>query len=169
MIPTPAFFQHYYNYVIWADLRQLAVVGELPEVEITRDRGFSFGSILRVLQHELSAQSVWIDRFMGVTPVWLMDSPELASISAIASWWATVHLRGQNYMKSLTSDRLAETLNYKNNAGQPLAIQLWQAVFHMCQHGIYHRGQVNSMIKAAGAKPVPVDFQVYALETGATS
>jgi uncharacterized damage-inducible protein DinB len=169
MIPSPEFFQYYYNYVIWVDQRQLAVAKELPAEEITKDRGFSFGSILRVMQHELSAQSVWIDRFMSVTPVWLMDSPELSRVAAIASWWGNVHLRGQNYMKSLTKDRLAEVLHYKNNAGEPKAVQLWQAVFHMCQHATYHAGQLNSMIKAAGGRPAAVDFQLYALEMGASS
>ena len=169
MIPSPEFFQYYYNYVLWVDRRQLATVKDLPSDEIVKDRGFSFGSILRVLQHELSAQSVWLDRFMNVTPVWLMDSPELSTVSSIGSWWGNVHLRGQNYMKSLTPERLAETLNYKNNAGEPKAVLLWQAVFHMCQHATYHAGQLNSMIRAAGGKPMVVDFQMYALETGATS
>jgi uncharacterized damage-inducible protein DinB len=166
MIPTPEFFRHYFEYVVWADRRQLDLVRELPEEEHCRERGFSFGSIHKVLTHELAAQSVWLDRFEGVPPVWLMDDPRFGALSAVEQHWATVHERGRKYFAALTSDRLAANLTYTNLRGDRFTLPLWELMFHMCQHSYYHRSQLNSMIKQAGGTPKSVDYSIWAAERG---
>jgi uncharacterized damage-inducible protein DinB len=164
MIPSPQFYQHYFDYVIWADQRQLELVRQLPEAEYAKDRGFSFGSIHKILTHELSAQSVWLDRFEGVEPVWLEQRPGLENLAAVDDVWPRIHERGRKFMATLTPQKLASNLNYSNMRGEKFSLPLWELIFHMCQHSYYHRSQLNSMIKLAGGKPKSVDFSTWVAE-----
>ena len=167
MIPAPEFYRHYFEYVIWADRRQLDLVRPLPEAEYFKDRGFSFGSIHKVLIHEPAAQSVWLDRFEGVSPVWLMDDPRFGTLSAVEQHWSTVHERARRYFAALTPERLASNLSYTSLlSGDKFTLHLWELVFHMCQHSYYHRSQLNSMIKLAGGTPKSVDYSIWAAERG---
>lgn len=166
MIPTPEFYRHYFEYVIWADLQQLDPVRELPAKERFKDRGFSFGSIHNVLLHELAAQSVWLDRFEAAPPVWLMDDPQLSTLAAVDERWSAVHQRGRRYVDALTPQRLAADLTYTSLRGGTFTLPLWEAVFHMCQHSYYHRSQLNSMIQLAGGAPRSVDYSIWAVWRG---
>jgi uncharacterized damage-inducible protein DinB len=166
MIPSPEFFQSYFGYVIWADQRQLGIVRALPEAEWYKDRGFSFGTMHKILVHEIAAQSVWLDRFEGREPVWLMDDPKLATLEGVIEHWPGLHERGARYMNTLTPERLAANLHYTLRSGDKFSLPLWQPLFHMCQHSYYHRSQLNSMIRQAGGKPRSVDYSTWVSEMG---
>lgn len=166
MIPQPEFFRHYFEYVMWADNRQFAAVQSLPEAEVYRERGFSFGSIQKTLLHELAAQSVWLDRFEGVPPAWLMNDESLQALPELARRWPAVHARGRKFMAGLTTAGLEGPLTYTNVFGETMTVPRWEAIFHMCQHALHHRGQINSMITLAGGKPVAVDYSRWIVERG---
>jgi uncharacterized damage-inducible protein DinB len=86
MIPPPDYFIHLYEYVKWADLRQLESTRPLSDDEYFKDRGWSFGNIHKVQLHELSAQSVWLDRFVGNKPIWVSEAgASVYSASAFAA------------------------------------------------------------------------------------
>ena len=37
---------------------------------------------------------------------------------------------------------------------------LWQAMFHLVNHGTYHRGQVTTLLRQLGAEAAALDFLV---------
>ena len=158
MYPSPDFLKQYFEYVIWADRLHLQVVSALPEEEVTRPRGFSFGSILKLLQHELAAQKVWLDRFQSVPSVWFADSPEIDTLAKLAEVWGQLHQRGQSFFDSLTPEILSATFTYTSTEGPSYTQVTGDMVFHMCQHSYYHRSQLNSMIELAGGQPVSTDY-----------
>jgi uncharacterized damage-inducible protein DinB len=166
MIPSPEFFQNYFQYVIWGDQRQLELVRALPEAEVYKERGYSFGTIQKILAHEVAAQSVWLDRFEGSEPKWIMDDPKLAKLEGVIEMWPTLHQRGMKYLATLTPQKLAANLDYTLRSGDKFSLPLWQPLFHMCQHSYYHRSQLNSMIKQAGGKPKSVDYSTWVVERG---
>jgi uncharacterized damage-inducible protein DinB len=166
MIPSPEFFQQYIQYVIWGDNRQLELVRALPVAEWYKDRGFSCGTMHKVLVHEVAAQSIWLDRFEGRDPVWLMDDPKLAKLEGVIEHWPALHERGVRYMSTLTTDKLAANLNVTLRSGDKWTMPLWELVFHMCQHSYYHRSQLSSMIKQAGGTPKSVDYTTWVIARG---
>ena len=157
MIPPPAFFQYWFEHVVWADNRQLDAVRALPAVEHGKQRGFSFGTIVNVLAHQLATESIWLDRFEQTEPIWLADGLGLGSVAEIEQTWPKVHQRGREFIASLTPQTLAEKIAVSDLPNLK-SVALWKIVFHMCQHATYHRGQLNSMIKQAGGTSVAVDF-----------
>src|SRR5205823_12203413 len=117
MIPTPEYFIHLYDYVKWADLRQLETTRPLSDEEYFKDRGFSFGNIHKVMLHELAAQNVWLNRFQGETAVWLFDDPRFGARNMIEPEWRAIHDRFTRFLTAQTPESLAATITYRNLRG----------------------------------------------------
>ena len=166
MIPPPEYFSHLYEYVKWADLRQLESAKPLSDEEYFKDRGWSFGNVHKVQLHELSAQSVWLDRFLGNKTIWLFDDPRMAKREAIEPEWRAIHDRFTKFLSAQTPQSLAKDVAYTNLRGEPFAVPLWKLLVHACNHATHHRGQLNSMIKLAGGKPVSTDYAMYVMTAG---
>lgn len=161
MNPTPEFLKQYFEYVVWADLTQLKVVGQLPAAEVIAERGFSFGSILKVMQHEIAAQTIWLDRFTGAEPSWISESPEIDTFEKVNEHWPQLHQRGRDYFAQLTPEILNATLTFTTTTGESYSLVTGDMVFHMCQHSYYHRSQLSSMIKLAGGHTVSTDYSAW--------
>jgi uncharacterized damage-inducible protein DinB len=164
MIPPPEYFAHLADYVKWADLRQLESTKPLSDEEYFKDRGWSFGNIHKIQLHELSAQSVWLDRFVGNTPIWLFDDPRMTKRDAIEPEWQAIHDRLGTFLASQSPATLAADIAYSNLRGDPFSVPLWKLLVHVCNHSTHHRGQLNSMIKLAGGKPVSADYAMYVMQ-----
>lgn len=161
MIPAPEYFSHLYTYVKWADLRQLDAAMAVSEEEYFKQRGWSFGNVHRIMLHEISAQSGWLDRFVGRPTVWLMSDPQYASRDSIGPLWKLTHAKVTDFMASLTPALLAANITYTTLKGDTFTVPQWQLLVHVCNHAMQHRGQVNSMIQLAGGKPPTVDYAYY--------
>jgi uncharacterized damage-inducible protein DinB len=169
MIPPPDYFTHMHEYVKWADLRQYETTKPLSDEEYFKDRGWSFGSIHKVMLHELAAQSVWLDRFLGQKQVWLFDEPRMANRGTIEPEWLKIHGRFSRFLAAQTAQSLAGIATYSNLRGDSFSVPLWKLLVHVCNHACHHRGQLNSMIKLAGGKPVLTDYALYATQPPAAA
>jgi uncharacterized damage-inducible protein DinB len=165
MIPPPEYFSHLYEYVKWADLRQYETTKPLSDEEYFKDRGWSFGSIHKVMLHELAAQAGWRDRFVGQQVVWLADEPRMAPRESLEPVWNTVHERFTSFLQDQTPQSLTRDVKIKNMKGEEYAIPQWKLLVHVCNHAATHRGQLNSMIKLAGGTPAATDYTKYVLES----
>ena len=58
---------------------------------------------------------------------------------------------------------LSRIVQYKNTRGEIYNVPLGDLMLHVVDHGSYHRGQINTMIKHASGTPAAVAFHTYAL------
>ena len=61
-------------------------------------------------------------------------------------------------VNGLTGDALERGITYKNSAGEQYTSTLEDILTHVFMHGSYHRGQIASLIRAAGDTPAPTDY-----------
>lgn len=161
MIPPPEYYSPFFEYVKWADFRQFDAAKMLTEEEYFKDRGWSFGTIHNLLLHKLAAQSVWLNRFQAEPTVWLMEEPRMKGRETIEPEWRGIHDRFAKFLAKQTPESLAAVISYKNNRGDPFSVPLWRLLSHVTNHSTHHRGQLNSMLKLAGAKPPVTDYSYY--------
>jgi uncharacterized damage-inducible protein DinB len=109
----------------------------------------------------LSAQSIWLDRIVGRTPVWLADDSRMKERAAIEPEWRAVHERFSAFLDRQTERSLASDIRHTNMRGQTFALPLWNLLTHVCNHATHHRGQLNSMIKLSGGEPSEVDYSIF--------
>lgn len=110
----------------------------------------------RLLAHVLAAEALWQARIDGAPaplPVW----PELTLAQCEAllpglrtGWVALLDRAGEA--------ALARVVTYVNSKGEPWESRVRDIVTHVVLHGHYHRGQIASLVRAAGFEPAYTDF-----------
>jgi uncharacterized damage-inducible protein DinB len=64
-------------------------------------------------------------------------------------------------LDSITDEDLLRELPYRSMKGDPFETRLDLQMVHVANHSTYHRGQLTTMIRQAGAVPPATDLIVY--------
>jgi uncharacterized damage-inducible protein DinB len=147
-----------YDYNSWANRRAVEACAALAPEQFTRDLGSSFRSVCDTLVHILGAEWVWLERWHGRSPSGLPGAAELSTLAAVAERMEALDRDLQTYVVGLTPQDLAKIIEYKTFAGAPSAERHWQMLQHLVNHGSYHRGQITTMLRQLGAKPLATDL-----------
>jgi uncharacterized damage-inducible protein DinB len=149
------------DYSRWASERSLDAARVLTADELARDLGNSYGGVAGTLEHIFQADRVWLSRVEGSPRLTLCDPGETWTLESLAAEWADVASRWRAWAE--TTDDFEANLQYKNLAGQDHGLPLWQLVLHLVNHATYHRGQITTMLRQLGHKPVATDLHVFYL------
>jgi uncharacterized damage-inducible protein DinB len=147
-----------FEYDRWANARMLGVAEGLTQEAFLKDLGSSFGSIRNTLSHIISAEWAWLERWNGTSPKHMLDPAGFPDVAALRARWAQVEQDQQAFLRALTQERLEADVDYFNLQGEAATLPLWQLMLHMINHSSYHRGQVTTMLRQVGAKPVSTDL-----------
>jgi uncharacterized damage-inducible protein DinB len=149
-----------YDFDQWATLKTLESVASLKPEEYSRDLNTSFGSIHGTMVHILSADRVWLSRWRGMSSS-PMKAEDVPTIEVLKKQWDSHSLELNNFLRTLREDQLSAPLSYtdfKNNVNAQILAQQMQ---HKVNHSTYHRGQIASMLRQLGAKPINTDLITY--------
>jgi len=153
-----------YDYNAWANGRTLGTAEALTPEQFLKDLGNSFPSVRDTLVHIVAAEWVWLRRWQGESPTALIPGSDFPTLGSVKDRFATIERERQALLGSLTEERLAQPFAYKDLAGNPYRLPLVQSMQHLVNHGSYHRGQITTMLRQLGARPVSTDMSRYYLE-----
>ena len=159
MIPLN-FLQELFDYNYWARDQQLAACASVTQEQFLRPLASSYSSLRDTLAHLVGAEWVWLERWRGRFPRAMPAAEEFRSPGAIAERWRTVEKEMREYLAGLTDEALSRSFTYVNLKGENWTYALWRTLFHLVNHQGYHRGQVTTLLRQLGGRPVPVDFLV---------
>lgn len=135
------------DHLRWADVRVL---------DGLRAAGGTDPRAVALFAHVLGAEQVWISRVLG-RPSSLAVWPTLTldECQAIADRNAADlrHIVGERDAAALSAE-----VAYVNSAGTSFRSTVEDIVLHVALHGMYHRGQVALLVRAAGGEPSPTDY-----------
>jgi uncharacterized damage-inducible protein DinB len=160
-------FRLLYDYNAWADHRTLEACAELSEEQFTRDLGSSFRSVRDTLVHIMQVEWLWLERWHGRSPTSFAANGEYSNVASVRSRWLEIERDLLDYVASLTSEEVQRVVRHQTTAGVPQAQPLWQMLQHLVNHGTYHRGQVATMLRQLGAKPLATDLIYFYRERAA--
>jgi uncharacterized damage-inducible protein DinB len=156
-----------FQYNQWADRRTLDACASLTNEQFTRNLGSSFGSVRDTLAHLYGAEWVWNERFQGRAPSGLPGSsayPDLASVRAKLEEMDRYYL---DFVSKLTQQDLDRVIRYKSLTGEEFSNPMWQSLHQLSNHATYHRGQVVTLLRQLGVKPVSTDLILFYREQAA--
>jgi uncharacterized damage-inducible protein DinB len=156
-----------YDYNAWANGRTLGAVDPLTPEQFLKDLGNSFPSVRETLVHIAGAEWAWLRRWQGESPTALIPVVDFPTLASVKDRFAAIQRERQTFLASLTEERLAQPFDYKDLAGNAYRLPLVQSMQHVVNHGTYHRGQVTTMLRQLGARPVPTDMSRYYLDKAA--
>jgi uncharacterized damage-inducible protein DinB len=155
---TPELLKALFQYNLWADRRTLDACAALTNEQFTRDLGSSFGSVRDTLVHLYGAEWAWNERFQGRSPSVFPPASAYPDLASVRAKLEDMDRHYVEYVAKLTPQDLERVLQYKSFAGGEFANPLWQSLHHLTNHSTYHHGQIATLLRQLGAKPVSTDM-----------
>ena len=158
-----------YEFNSWADRRTLESCAALTLEQFTQDMKSSFRSVRDTLVHILGAEWLWLERWHGRMPAALPWAPNYPDHAAVAARWTEIERDMRQFVAVLSQSDLDREQQVRTTAGGLYTQPLWQMMQHVVNHGSYHRGQVATMLRQLGAKPVAEDLILFYRERNAAA
>jgi uncharacterized damage-inducible protein DinB len=150
-----------YRYNHWANDRVLEAVSNLTHEEFAKNLGSSHPSVRDTLVHIVWAEWIWLQRWKGSSPQIVFQGANFSDQDALRARWLELDVEQRAFIETLTTDRLLSLVQYINLQGQTWRYPLWRQMYHVVNHSSYHRGQLTTMLRQLGARPVSTDFLVF--------
>jgi uncharacterized damage-inducible protein DinB len=166
---TPELLRFLFNFNAWADRRILDACGSLNNEQFTRSLGSSFSSVRDTVVHLYGAEWVWNERFEGRSPTALVAGGGFPDLAAIRPKLEEMDQYYINYVSKITQPELDRVIHYRSFAGDDFSNPLWQSLHQLTNHASYHRGQIVTMLRQLGVKPVSTDLIMYYRELNAAA
>ncbi len=141
------------DYHYWARDRILDAVSQISTEEFTTPRGSSFSSIRDTLAHTYVAEWAWYSRWQGTSPTEFPELAQFADVPSLTTVWTELEQQVRGFVEPLTDADMTRVIAYRLFSGTSAASPIWQMVQHVVNHATYHRGQVTTMLRQAGAQP----------------
>jgi uncharacterized damage-inducible protein DinB len=158
---TLADIQTLFEFNYWAKARLMSVVELLSEEQFTKDLGSSHRSIHRTLVHIVGVEHIWFSRWTGQTVSKLVDPMDYPTFPAIQQEWDEVERGISGFVSALMDQKLSAVLTYKTTEGRQFSSVLWQTMLRVVNHSTYHRGQIVTMLRQLGIKPIGTDLIMF--------
>ena len=171
-----------FAYNLWANQRMFSALEKLSDEQFTSTMQSSFPSIRESVLHMLAAEWIWLKRWKGSSPratVFdqgtgaMMNSalnnggvdPEgLSTLSDLRSFADSIEHERREFLRGLNEDRLCGRVEYTDMSGKAFSMPLAPLMQHVVNHGTYHRGQVTTLLRQAGAETVSLDMVYFFYE-----
>jgi uncharacterized damage-inducible protein DinB len=158
--------QELYRYNRWANDRVFECVSSLAQDQFTQDPASSYPSVRDTLTHIGWAEWIWLRRWKGTSPQVVFDARDFTDVSALRVRWLDMEIEQQAFIEAMTTEGLVHLVQYVNLHGQTWRYPLWRQMYHVVNHSSYHRGQLTTMLRQLGARPMTTDFLVFHDELG---
>ena len=150
-----------YDFNFWATNRLLTVLDGLTKEQYSNDMRSSHGGIQGTLGHILASHEMWLSRWKGNAMTTTIDNNGGPPIAVAKQFWATMQRSLSEFLNTLTDEDLAKHISYTNTRGESYSNPLWQMMLQVVNHATYHRGQIVTMLRQQGVKPVNTDIIFY--------
>lgn len=140
--------QTMYEHVNWANQRILETLQSIEDEN---------KEAIRLFSHLLFSEKVWITRLRGLDssglPIWSEVDIEFCAKLVMQNKESLT-----TFFADLATTNLEQLISYTNSKGTEFKNSVRDILTHVALHGQYHRGQINSRLRADGIEPVPIDF-----------
>ena len=147
-------FKLLFAYSDWATERLLDKAGELDNAP---------PQLLETLAHICEAQTAWRMMLTRGNFNARLQPGDYANLAALRGLWEGEKAAFNAYVEDLTDADLKRDFHYVGDAG-PRSRQLWQALWHVVNHGTQHRAECAMMLSALGQSPGDLDLMQYLIE-----
>jgi len=153
--------QRLYDYNRWANERVLESLQPIGQDVFTRNKQASHGSIRGIIAHIAGAEWIWLERWKGSSPVGLLPESEFETVEMAAQRLRKIDVDLQQFTTGLTQADLDGSRDYRTTEGKAYSNVLSEMLFHLANHSSYHRGQITTLLRQAGAAPQSTDFILF--------
>jgi uncharacterized damage-inducible protein DinB len=149
------------RYNSWANEKIAGLLSTVEPAIVYKENKSSFASIAKTLLHMSGAELIWLKRMQGVS---LTEFPGLFfdHLPDLLTHFTTSSANLANFIGEQKEGFLSSRHEYRNLKGEPFSDVAEHMLYHVVNHGTYHRGQIICMLRDAGiTKLVSTDLINY--------
>jgi uncharacterized damage-inducible protein DinB len=138
-------------YNLWANERIGHLLMAQNDAQLNLEQKNSFTSINKTLYHIWDAEVIWLTRLRGGT---VSDWPSKKFSGSKAEMLHGFIKNSTELLTFITEKGAAfqqQTIVYKSMKGDAYESTVEEILFHVVNHGTYHRGQIITLLHGAGA------------------
>jgi uncharacterized damage-inducible protein DinB len=156
------------QYRRWFEYEKDSYRKVLDSFETVPERGRgseAFQKALNILGHVVAARRTWLHRFDSSNPGPASLFPTDVTRDQILSELEITERLWSVYLQRLNDDELQRTFEYKSYDGNWFRNVVADVLTQLYGHSLYHRGQIASLVRAAGGEPAITDFIFWCRES----
>jgi uncharacterized damage-inducible protein DinB len=162
MLPTLVEqYRRWFEYEKDSHRKVLAAIETVPAENRESE---AFLKAMRLFGHIVAARRMWLFRFGALTtrpdslfPSEITRDQLVAEIEIMENGWS-------HYLEQLDETELGRIFEYRSIDGGWYCNAVVDILTQLHGHSLYHRGQIASLIRAAGGEPVETDFVFWSRE-----
>ena len=154
----------YARYNVWANKLILDTILKQSNNAVDKEMVSSFRSIRATVYHTWSAEHIWLQRLQLVEhPVWAEGSFSGTFDEAVTAWTHASANLVEFVSKQYYDLAFEHVLQFYDRQKVSHKMPVYQVLHHVFNHSTYHRGQLVTMLRQAGATTIPgTDFVTFA-------
>ena len=110
---------------------------------------------IKLINHILSSHQVWNSRILSQPPTHPWEMHPFENLIEINQE------NHQTTLKILEEFDLSKIIIYQNTKGEKFENKIEDILFHLVNHGTYHRGQIALLFRESGIEPMVSDYIFY--------
>jgi uncharacterized damage-inducible protein DinB len=140
------------------------VMTSLRSVPQTRRNDPACEKAMTLMAHIIAARQLWLFRFGVATSAPTEFFPKGVSLSDLAAQLTAMENAWDGYLAKLNDADLDRFFEYKSYDAGWFRSTIGDIVTQLFGHSWYHRGQIASLVRAAGGEPAVTDFVFWTRE-----
>ena len=143
------------QYNLWANSRIIEMLKPLDEKLIFTQLKSSFPGIAKTLLHIWDAETIWLKRLQGESLNQLPSKEFHGNKNELLIGLQKSSEAIISFIGSKGDDFISSTISYKTTRGDAYENVAEDILFHLVNHGTYHRGQIITMLRELEIVHVP--------------
>lgn len=149
----------YAHYNLWANRTLTTLIGTLPAEKQIAEVPGSFNSLHQTTLHIWEAEDMWWQRLRLEEKISRVSETFSGDYAALTQ---KLLQQGQQWIDWIAAQKEAQlehVFHYHNTKRELFKQPRYEAIWHLFNHGTYHRGQLVSMLHQVGVHKIPpTDF-----------
>lgn len=156
---TVEYLRTLYAYQSWANGRILAAAEGLSAEELLQAPIPAHACIRDVCVHIFSAEWIWRNRIMGISPRAMLAPADFPTLDAICERWEQETTALQALVLDLAPGDQDRLITYaRTDQQKTFTSPLWQILVHVANHNTQHRSELAAMLTILGRSPGDLDM-----------
>ncbi|HYC85767.1 MAG TPA: DinB family protein [Chryseosolibacter sp.] len=137
------------RYNAWANSQIADLLTPVSEHVLYERRNSSFPSIAATLLHIWDAEVIWLKRMQGSSPSEFQSAQFSGDKTALLAGFTNSSRDLLLFIESKDPAFLLQRYSYRSRKGEPFSDTVEETLFHIVNHGSYHRGQITTLLRQA--------------------
>lgn len=158
--------KHMYEYHVWANMVLLERIKELPNNVLFEEVSSSYPNIAQTFSHIYVVDVMWLQVLKGIEmqdalegSMALLERTNSYSVDEFIKSFEELASQYEEWM--ISQKDLEQKINLNNPWSGARDTAYSEILFHVANHGTYHRGNVTTMLRQQGYASTMTDFALY--------